>query len=111
MNKETETKIYRSAGTEGTCPKCFSGNAMLGGSDWDGEKLTPFVKCRDCGFKVIEPEVIEVQYGELITRYKDGKDNQEVDLLVLQHRILKAQKRVNILQNMYRKQTGKNFHG
>jgi len=111
MKEKEGTKIYRSSGTEGTCPICFGGNAMLSGNNWDGHKTTSFVRCRDCGFTVIDPEIIEVQYGELITRYKNGKDNQEVDLLVLQHKILKAKKRVNLLQAAYKKETGKNFNG
>jgi len=134
MEDATGIKIYRSAGTEGTCPKCHGGNAMLGGSDWDGEKLTPFVMCRDCAFKVIEPEIIEVSFEDLVTQYRNGVDNNEPHcdmceqcgavmgdedgpklcetcslekLDTLTNNIRRLQIKMNKLQNDYRQLTGK----
>lgn len=66
---KTEKRIYRSAGTEGTCPICGGGNAMLDARYWDDEADKPVeaLECRDCGHLVVEPDVVEVSYDELIT--------------------------------------------
>ena len=108
---EIGTALYRSEGTEATCPKCHGGNAMLTGSDWDGEELSPFAKCRDCGFKVETPEIITVSYEDLKTRYKFGKDRMAVDLEKLKDKIRRANRKLNKLQNTYKKETGQIYNG
>jgi len=60
--------IYRSAGTEGTCPNCGNGNAMLSNSYWSDEAdcWVNSLKCRDCCYTVDNPNIVEVTYDELI---------------------------------------------
>lgn len=62
--------IYRSEGTEGTCPICakrgYGGNAMLDNRHWKGDVIVPSLKCRDCGYVVNNPQVVVLTYEELI---------------------------------------------
>jgi predicted nucleic-acid-binding Zn-ribbon protein len=52
-----------------SCPKCGNANAMLhdarevkSKNSWE-HNFTHYLKCRDCGFSVLEEDVIEVHSG------------------------------------------------
>ena len=70
-------KLYRSEGTEATCPVCHGGNAMLMNtreSDYSEEagRIVYAYTCRDCDYTVVDPEIIVVDYADLIHRYRSG---------------------------------------